>query len=400
MHDLRYALPAISLALIVSCGTSTEARRAESDETDSAQSAEETPSCQGERGAERCLQRGLALADESNAPEEQARGLVLLERACRVGRDRGCEAAGDLHLRFDSPEQAADYYAEGCRLERDAACLALADLYHDEADPHDAERAAEIYVAHCRLAADEGVEPSERARSCRRAGAYHLGAGRASEGAEFLERGCMRGDGPACRLLGEARLRARGELEARPRLAYSLFRHGCRRGDGPACLELAKMYRRGSPTVRSAKRAEEYAQKACRAEHEPGCSFEVPTASTSGTEASETDGEGREVHISGPREIPTMPRDELKRIIGYHLPHLRHCYESRLVERPKLAGKVTLALEIGEDGELHKVGLMSDTLGDTEMSRCLSIEARTWLFPQPPSGLVRVRYPLVFEPSS
>lgn len=390
MHAFRNTLPAALLALapIISCGTSSDARRARGDEPSAAR--EEAPTCAGERGADRCLRQGLALAELSSTPEEQARGLVLLERACRVGRARACEVAGALHQRFDSPEQAADYYAEGCRLERDAACLALAELYHDETEPHDDERAAEIYAAYCRSDEPPGDATDARGRACRRAGVYHFDHDRISEGAELLERGCLRGDGPACRRLGEARLEGRGELEARPRLAFSLLRHGCRRGDGPACMSVAEMYRRGSPTVQSAKRAKDYAQEACRADHEPGCSFEVPAAST--------DGEETKPRISDePPTVPTMPRSELQRVIKYHLPHLRYCYESRLKERSELAGKVMIDMEIGRDGEIHSLELLSNTLDDEEMTRCLDDEIRTWLFPQPPAGVVKVRYPLVFS---
>jgi hypothetical protein len=93
-------------------------------------------------------------------------------------------------------------------------------------------------------------------------------------------------------------------------------------------------------------------------------------------------------------------REQLNRIVRQHVRALQACYERALVKKPDLKGKIVLSWTVEADGSVDEVEVESNTLGDPEVTRCLSAQPKTWTFPKPARGEpVRVSFPFVFSPA-
>jgi hypothetical protein len=91
-------------------------------------------------------------------------------------------------------------------------------------------------------------------------------------------------------------------------------------------------------------------------------------------------------------------RDAIARVVNAHLQEVYACYEAALLERPKLAGKDTVAWQIGADGRVHRARIASSTLPPSSLESCLLNKLGAWTFPTSDRGPVTVSYPFVFDP--
>ena len=99
---------------------------------------------------------------------------------------------------------------------------------------------------------------------------------------------------------------------------------------------------------------------------------------------------------------PPAPTGEERRSIGdyirNHTRDIRSCYETRLLERKTLQGKLVARFDIGPDGRV--IGASAEGMGDRELSVCVVQVVRSWEFEKPQSGgKLRVAYPWVFTPA-
>jgi outer membrane biosynthesis protein TonB len=99
---------------------------------------------------------------------------------------------------------------------------------------------------------------------------------------------------------------------------------------------------------------------------------------------------------------PPAPVGDERRAIGDyirdHTREIRSCYETRLLERKTLHGKLVARFDIGPDGRV--IGASAEGMGDRELSLCVVQVVRGWEFEKPQSGgKLRVGYPWVFTPS-
>lgn len=93
-------------------------------------------------------------------------------------------------------------------------------------------------------------------------------------------------------------------------------------------------------------------------------------------------------------------RDQLNRVVRQHIRKMQNCYERALIKKPDLKGKIVLSLTVEADGSVDEVEVESNTLGDPEVTRCLSAQPKTWTFPKRARGEpVRVSFPFVFSPA-
>lgn len=88
----------------------------------------------------------------------------------------------------------------------------------------------------------------------------------------------------------------------------------------------------------------------------------------------------------------------IARVVKMRSPVLRHCYENGLKANPTLAGKITIKLVIGTDGNVVTVQALSDTLGDAGVTSCVINSVKRWSFPAPKDGVVIATYPFTFVP--
>jgi TonB family protein len=99
---------------------------------------------------------------------------------------------------------------------------------------------------------------------------------------------------------------------------------------------------------------------------------------------------------------PPAPAGEERQSIGdyirNHTRDIRNCYETRLLERKTLQGKLVARFDIGPDGRV--IGASAEGMGDRELSVCVVQVVRSWEFEKPQSGgKLRVAYPWVFTPA-
>jgi outer membrane biosynthesis protein TonB len=84
----------------------------------------------------------------------------------------------------------------------------------------------------------------------------------------------------------------------------------------------------------------------------------------------------------------------IRRYIKRNIMKITYCYEKKLLEQPKLAGKVTAEFTIGANGV---VSAAAATGLDDEVAACVASVIKAIEFPKPKGGDVRVSYPFIFR---
>lgn len=84
--------------------------------------------------------------------------------------------------------------------------------------------------------------------------------------------------------------------------------------------------------------------------------------------------------------------------IGSQLDNLRQVYKQQIQQKPSLMGRITVQLTIESSGQVTKVEEFASLIKDEEFKRSVMDDAYKWRFPEAPSGLVKVNYPLLFLP--
>lgn len=74
----------------------------------------------------------------------------------------------------------------------------------------------------------------------------------------------------------------------------------------------------------------------------------------------------------------------------------RGCYNRALRQNSALSGKMSLSLRIGTSGNVCSLKITEDTLGDPEVTSCVTQMFRAGKFPAPQGGCVDANVPLNF----
>jgi len=98
----------------------------------------------------------------------------------------------------------------------------------------------------------------------------------------------------------------------------------------------------------------------------------------------------------------TIDKEAIRRVIRAKLHEVKSCYEralNTLEKGRKLEGKVVLGWEIIEKGQARNVSIKSSSLNNTVVENCIRDRLASWIFPEPPQGLVAEvkAYPFVFN---
>jgi TonB family protein len=93
----------------------------------------------------------------------------------------------------------------------------------------------------------------------------------------------------------------------------------------------------------------------------------------------------------------SLDRGGINDVIELHFPAIRDCYESRLEERPGLAGRVVLNITLNADGETSSVRVASSTLEDSPMEACLVAALESLRYEHHADGEVSFAYPFAFR---
>lgn len=118
---------------------------------------------------------------------------------------------------------------------------------------------------------------------------------------------------------------------------------------------------------------------------ETGKKTEVAVKGSAAAQAPEVDGE--------------LSSAQIARVMKRQLKALRDCYERALKRDRSLKGKIVIRFEILETGRTSDVDI-EDSMGSSDVVKCIKGRAKYWRFPKPDGGSVFVAYPVVFTPSS
>ncbi len=89
-----------------------------------------------------------------------------------------------------------------------------------------------------------------------------------------------------------------------------------------------------------------------------------------------------------------LPPEAIQRVVRDNLGRFRGCYMNGLERNPKLLGRVATKFVIARDGSVAAVADAGSDLGDADVVACIQRTFSALEFPQSPSGVVSVVYPL------
>jgi hypothetical protein len=97
---------------------------------------------------------------------------------------------------------------------------------------------------------------------------------------------------------------------------------------------------------------------------------------------------------------PGIDRELIRRVIHLNIGQVRYCYETELIRKPSLFGKVAVHFVIGPSGTVVTSDVAQSTADDRALESCLAGKVKGWQFPKPKGGgVVVVTYPFVFTTS-
>ncbi len=76
-------------------------------------------------------------------------------------------------------------------------------------------------------------------------------------------------------------------------------------------------------------------------------------------------------------------QEAIQEVMYEHIPAIRYCYERELKRTPNLKGKVAVRITIVSDGSITKVDIVSSTLGNERVERCIVTRIERWKDFQP-----------------
>jgi hypothetical protein len=95
----------------------------------------------------------------------------------------------------------------------------------------------------------------------------------------------------------------------------------------------------------------------------------------------------------------TMDRTAVQKTVQGHAAEIGKCYQQRLEQDPKLAGKVVMRWQVQADGSVANVTVGDGTtLEDHALHECMRARIAGWRFPRPENGgVATVTYPWVLR---
>lgn len=94
-----------------------------------------------------------------------------------------------------------------------------------------------------------------------------------------------------------------------------------------------------------------------------------------------------------------LDRAQIQATIMRYLSQVRACYEEGLKRNQAMIGQVTMAFEVGGQGNLNYSKVQRSSLNDRPVEDCIQMKMMNWKFPQPRGGVnVKVSYPFMLRP--
>jgi TonB family protein len=108
--------------------------------------------------------------------------------------------------------------------------------------------------------------------------------------------------------------------------------------------------------------------------------------------------------VRGPEIVPgqatvrgSLDKEIIRRIIRRHINEVKFCYETELVKKASLSGRISVQFTIAGTGQVVTSVLQSSTMENLRVENCVVQAVRRWEFPRPVGGgIVIVSYPFNF----
>jgi len=109
-------------------------------------------------------------------------------------------------------------------------------------------------------------------------------------------------------------------------------------------------------------------------------------------------GDGPEVTPGIVKARGRLDKEIIRRVIRSHLKEVKFCYETELVRKPDLYGRLTIQFTITPTGTVSSSAVERSSVGNRAVEQCIASAVRRWTFPQPEDGgIVLVNYPFVLQ---
>jgi len=93
-----------------------------------------------------------------------------------------------------------------------------------------------------------------------------------------------------------------------------------------------------------------------------------------------------------------LSRDEVGKVIHAKISEIRYCYESSMLRKPELEGKLVIDFVISNAGRVRTANVKETSVQDERLNECILKRLARWEFPKPKSGVeVAVSYPFIFK---
>jgi len=93
-----------------------------------------------------------------------------------------------------------------------------------------------------------------------------------------------------------------------------------------------------------------------------------------------------------------LTKDEVGKVIHSKISEIRYCYESSMVYKPDIEGKLVVDFTIAGNGGVKVSSVKESSVQDSRLDDCILRRLAKWQFPKPKSGVdVAVTYPFIFK---
>lgn len=93
-----------------------------------------------------------------------------------------------------------------------------------------------------------------------------------------------------------------------------------------------------------------------------------------------------------------LSKREVWEVINRHFSEIRNCYESAIVRKADIEGKLMVQFSIDSGGHVRKASVKASTLKDPRLDQCILGRLTQWAFPKPKGrSEVSVTYPFLFK---
>lgn len=100
---------------------------------------------------------------------------------------------------------------------------------------------------------------------------------------------------------------------------------------------------------------------------------------------------------SGAKVKGSLSKEDISRVVNSNIHAVQACYEKALLRNPGLSGRIVFDWTVKNDGRVSGVRVRSSTLGNSDVSSCISTKIKKWKFPRPKGGEVIITYPFLFR---